>query len=146
MKDRLNRILEHFNISLRQLFVMYICIFCLPLILTLVLTSRSIGALEEQIHKTAQTMNRQVQAVVDSRMHDIEMLLDQLNNHATIRYLLNRGDPLSSADRYRAATVISDLRRQYANTSMIEDVFIYMEQSDSVLSTFSRADSRFFLR
>ena len=144
LKRKIQNVVERLNVNMRQLFLMYICIFCLPLIFSLLLTNNSINALEEQVQKTAQSMNRQVQVVVDSRMHDIEVLIDQINNHATIRYLLNQSSPLSNADRYRCVEIINDLRKQYVNTIMVEDLFIYMKQSDSVLSTFSRSDSRFF--
>ena len=77
-------------------------------------------------------------------MNDINVILDQINNHATIRYLLNRDDTLTPSDRYKYITIINDLRNQYTNTTLIEDMYIYMANTDSVISTFSRTDSKFF--
>lgn len=77
-------------------------------------------------------------------MNDINAILDQINNHATIRYLLNRDDTLTPSDRYKYITIINDLRNQYTNTTLIEDMYIYMANTDSMISTFSRTDSKFF--
>lgn len=143
-KNKLRDLLARLDLSLRRLYIMYICVFLLPLMLSLVLSNLSIHQLEVQVQKTAHSMNRQVQAVVDSRMTDIQVIMDQLNNHTTLRYMLNRPGTLTSADRYKCATIVSDLRRQYANTTMVESIFVYMQNSDSILSTLSRTDSRFF--
>ena len=139
-----NALLTRLECTFRQLFIMYLMVFCLPLLVTLLLSENSARLLETQIQNTATAMTQQVQNVIDARMHDVSMLIDQINNHTTIRYLLNRSGELSSADRYMATTVINDLRRQYANSSLVEDLFIYFANTDSVISTISRSDSRFF--
>lgn len=143
-KNRIRDFLSRFDISIRQLYVMYFCVFFLPLLLTSLLSGRAIRQLENQLQKTGSAMTRQTQAVVDSRMEDVTVLLDQINNHSTVRYLLNRKGELSAADRYRFLTIIQDLRKQYTYVTMIEDAFIYMKNTDSVVSTRSRSDSRFF--
>lgn len=144
LRKRLKSFVERFDISVRQLYAMYVCIFFLPLLLTLLLTNNAISQLESQVQKTGRTMTHQIQTVIDSRMNDINVILDQINNHATIRYLLNRDEMLTPSDRYKYTTVINDLRNQYTNTTLIEDMYIYMANTDSVLSTFSRTDSSFF--
>lgn len=144
LKNRIRDFLSRFDISIRHLYVMYFCIFFLPLLLTSLLSGRAIRQLENQLQKTGSAMTRQTQTVVDSRMEDVTILLDQINNHSTIRYLLNRKGELSAADRYRFLTIIQDLRKQYTQATMLEDAFIYMKNTDSVVSTRSRSDSRFF--
>lgn len=144
LKRILNAVLEKLDISVRQLYIMYLCVFLLPLILSLVLGNISIHQLEEQIRKTGHSMTRQVQAVIDSRMQDVTMILDQINNHSTIRYMLNRKSILSNSDRYKISTIVNDLRKQYANTCMLNDIYIYMTNTDSVISTVSWSNSEFF--
>lgn len=144
LRKRLKCLIDRFDISVRQLYAMYVCIFFLPLLLTLLLTNNAISQLESQVQKTGRTMTHQIQTVIDSRMNDINVILDQINNHATIRYLLNRDDTLTPSDRYKYITIINDLRNQYTNTTLIEDMYIYMANTDSVISTFSRTDSKFF--
>ena len=146
LRKRLKCLIDRFDISVRQLYAMYVCIFFLPLLLTLLLTNNAISQLESQVQKTGRTMTHQIQTVIDSRMNDINVILDQINNHATIRYLLNRDDTLTPSDRYKYITIINDLRNQYTNTTLIEDMYIYMANTDSVISTFSRTESNFFLR
>lgn len=144
LRKKLKGLIERFDISVRQLYVMYVCIFFLPLLLTLLLTNNAISRLESQVQSTGRTMTRQIQTVIDSRLNDINVILDQINNHSTVRYLLNLDEASMPSDRYKYVTIINDLRNQYTNTTMIEDMFIYMMNTDSVLSTFSRTDSRFF--
>lgn len=143
-RNKIRNFLSQFDISLRQLYIMYFCVFFLPLLITFLLCNRATNQLESQLKRTGRAMTRQIQTVVDSRMEDVSVLLDQINNNSTIRYLLNRKGTLSAADRYRYLTIINDLRKQYTASTMIEDIFIYMKNTDSIISTRSRSDSRFF--
>lgn len=51
LRKRLKCLIDRFDISVRQLYAMYVCIFFLPLLLTLLLTNNAISQLESQVQK-----------------------------------------------------------------------------------------------
>lgn len=144
MRKKLKSLFNRFQLSWRQLYIMYLLIFGLPLIATVVLTEMAVETLEQQIQSSATAITQQVQTTIDSRLRDISRLIDQLNNHSTLRYILNSTEPLSASDRYKMTTVITDLRKQYANSSIVDNLFIYLPGTDSILTTSTRSTSGFF--
>ena len=60
LRKRLKCLIDRFDISVRQLYAMYVCIFFLPLLLTLLLTNNAISQLESQVQKTGRTMTHQI--------------------------------------------------------------------------------------
>lgn len=144
IRAALDKIANRFHGSYRQLYAMYLLTFLLPLIVTVLLSEMATNVLERQIQSSATAMTAQVQTTIDSRLGDVSRLIDQINNHSTLRYLLNRETPLTYNDRYMVATIINDLRKQYSYHTIVEDLFIYMPGMDAVLTTQARVDSAFF--
>lgn len=144
LRNRLKSMVNRFQGSYRQLYMMYLLIFGLPLIATVVLSETSAGVLERQVQSSATAITQQVQTTIDSRMRDISRLIDQINNHSTLRYILNLEGDLSNTERYMFVTVINDLRKQYAYNSIVDDLFIYMPGTDSIITTSTRCPSDFF--
>ena len=144
LQNKLKSLINRFQGSYRQLYMMYLLIFALPLTATIVLSETAAGVLEHEIQASATAITQQVQMTIDSRLRDISRLIDQLNNHTTLRYILNYDKELMNTERYMIATVIKDLRKQYVNSSILQDLFIFLPGSDSIITTNTRTSSRFF--
>ena len=137
-------LVDRFQYSYRHLYMMFLTVFALPLILTVALTETSVHELERQMQASISTVTRQAQATVDSNLRDINLLIEQINNHATLRYLLNCKPPLTNSERYMALSVIQDLRKIFQNHSFVRAVFVYEALTDTVVSSYTQCDSLYF--
>lgn len=140
----IGRLAARYKGNYRQLFLMFLLVFLVPLGVAAVLSNVSTNALEHQLETSASAISAQIQTTIDKRLSDLSQIVDQINNHSSIRYILSRKFPLSSQDRYIVTTIIRDLRTQYSYHSMARNLYIFLPAIDAVITPQTKVNSKFY--
>ena len=120
----------------------YIAILFVPVLISAIIYIQSAKFMELEITRANQSILKQVQVAVDSRLRDIERTSKQIGLNSRVVKALNVKGSFQASDRLNITKVKEDLQlSRYAN-GFIDDAFIYFKNSDVVLSIDSMTDSR----
>ncbi|MBO9596328.1 MAG: cache domain-containing protein, partial [Cohnella sp.] len=134
----------HSNRTLFSFVLPYLLILFIPVLFGAVIYFKSMTIIESEIARSDDSILRQVQQSMDSRLRDIEQLAITIELDSRIRGLLHATDdedPIYSYNRY---WLTNEFRTYMLANKFISRFYIYLFQTDTILASDGVSDPEFY--
>ncbi|WP_026021223.1 cache domain-containing protein [Paenibacillus senegalensis] len=123
----------------------YIILLLLPALIGSVLYTQVAKHMVENANRTNLGMLEQVKRIMDSRLGEIDAMTVQIGLNPRLAWLLNNmgEDPLD--DQMRVIEFMRDLRSFRNVNTFMNDFYIYLRNSDTVITPYMKTNSALFL-
>ncbi|MEK4297804.1 AraC family transcriptional regulator [Oceanobacillus sp. FSL W8-0428] len=109
--------------------VSYLLIFLVPFsVLSFIVYKNSVSSLREEIEQANISKLEQVKQLTDERMNELETLAARISYDPRLT-------PYMVSDDYYGGEAIDELKKYKANSSIIEELFVYYHSKDILYST-----------
>ncbi|ASN04171.1 helix-turn-helix domain-containing protein [Virgibacillus necropolis] len=123
---KLNRVKSRL---LMKYIISYLLIFLVPfMIMSTIIYYYSVSSLREEIEKSTINKLQQVESITNERMKELETLAARISYDPRLT-------PYMISQNYYGGLAIEELNKYAANSSIIEDVFVYYYGDDRIYST-----------
>jgi two-component system response regulator YesN len=126
------------------LIVSYIVILLLPIGIGSVFYTKVEDIMIRNAYRSNEAMLDQVRRTVDSRLIEIDQLTTQIALNPKLGWLLDQRPGEPSWNFYTFFEFMQEMARYKTISTFIEDFYVYFDQSDAVLSTSLKTDSKTF--
>lgn len=127
-----------------KLLLSFVCILIFPLLIGTLLYDRMEQALIDHANESNQALLQQARLSIDSRMHEIDQLASQVAFDPTLELLLYGESSRVEVDEYNYIQLINDFKRYRTVSSFIDDYYVYLKDSDRILTTSIQTDPPMF--
>ncbi|WP_135556134.1 helix-turn-helix domain-containing protein [Paenibacillus cymbidii] len=134
----------HNNRTLFSFVVPYLLILFIPVLFCAVIYFKSMAIIESEIARSDDSILRQVEQSMDSRLRDIERLAITIELDSRIRgllYVTDDEDPIHSYNKYWLS---NEFRTYMLANKFISRFYIYLYQSNSILASNGVHDPEFY--
>lgn len=134
----------HNNRTLISFLVPYLLILFIPVLFCAVIYFKSMAIIESEIARSDDSILKQVQQSMDGRLRDIERLAFTIELDSRIRgllYVTDDEDPIHSYNKYWLS---NEFRTYMLANKFISRFYIYLYQSNSILSSNGVYDPEFY--
>ena len=109
--------------------VSYLMVFLIPFIITsAIIYHNSVSSLRQEIEQSNINNLEQVKNMTDERMEELETIAARISYDPRLTPYMIKHD-------YYSREAINELKKYKANSSIIEEVFVYYHQNDKIYST-----------
>lgn len=122
--------------------ISYISVLLVPIIISGILYAASWHVVESEVNRANNNALKQMEMAIDNSLGGIERLSLEISLNKQVNAFINTDLPLSDNDYYDLVTISNDLRVYQTANEFIEQIFLYYKNSDTVISTRNRTDSR----
>lgn len=120
----------------------YISVLLVPIIISGILYTASWHVVESEVNRANNNALKQMEMAIDNSLGGIERLSLEISLNKQVNAFINTAQPLSDNDYYDLVTISNDLRVYQTANEYIEQIYLYYKNSDTVISTRNRTDSR----
>ncbi|BFT72897.1 helix-turn-helix domain-containing protein [Paenibacillus sp. P36] len=120
----------------------YISVLLVPIIISGILYAASWHVVESEVNRANNNALKQMELAIDNSLGGIERLSLEISLNKQVNAFINTSQPLTDNDYYDLVTISNDLRVYQTANEFIEQIYLYYKNSDTVISTRNRTDSR----
>ncbi|MDU0201183.1 MULTISPECIES: helix-turn-helix domain-containing protein [Paenibacillus] len=120
----------------------YISVLLVPIIISGILYAASWHVVESEVNRANNNALKQMELAIDNSLGGIERLSLEISLNKQVNAFINTSQPLTDNDYYDLVTISNDLRIYQTANEFIEQIYLYYKNSDTVISTRNRTDSR----
>jgi len=120
----------------------YISVLLVPIIISGILYAASWHVVESEVNRANNNALKQMEMAIDNSLGGIERLSLEISLNKEVNAFINTSQPLTDNDYYDLVTISNDLRVYQTANDFIEQIYLYYKNSDTVISTRNRTDSR----
>ncbi|NOV03712.1 helix-turn-helix domain-containing protein [Paenibacillus planticolens] len=120
----------------------YISVLLVPIIISGILYAASWHVVESEVNRANNNALKQMEMAIDNSLGGIERLSLEISLNKPVNAFINTSQPLTDNDYYDLVTISNDLRVYQTANEFIEQIYLYYKNSDTVISTRNRTDSR----
>ncbi|MZQ81408.1 helix-turn-helix domain-containing protein [Paenibacillus sp. 5J-6] len=120
----------------------YISVLLVPIIISGILYAASWHVVESEVNRANTNALKQMELAIDNSLGGIERLSLEISLNKQVNAFINTSQPLTDNDYYDLVTISNDLRVYQTANEFIEQIYLYYKNSDTVISTRNRTDSR----
>ncbi|MBP1960922.1 helix-turn-helix domain-containing protein [Paenibacillus aceris] len=139
---KFNRILFNKRSVMVTWLTSYISVLLVPIIISGILYAASWHVVESEVNRANNNALKQMEMAIDNSLGGIERLSLEISLNKQVNAFINTDLPLSDNDYYDLVTISNDLRVYQTANEFIEQIYLYYKNSDTVISTRNRTDSR----
>jgi len=110
----------------------YISIMMVPIIICGIIYFRSENVIENETNRANSAMLRQLQQTIDNQLNQIEQLGTQISLSSRVTSALRVNDSFDASDQFNLLKLREELNLYKAFNSYIEDIYIYLQYTDSI--------------
>ncbi|MDF2814513.1 MAG: hypothetical protein K0Q81_713 [Paenibacillus sp.] len=122
--------------------VSYISVLLVPIIISGIIYAAAWHVVETEINRTNESLLRQMEQAIDNSLGGLERLSVEIALSKRVAGFINAAQPLTDNDYYELFSIANDLRVYKVANDYLEQIYIYYKNSDVVLSTRERMNSR----
>ncbi|MDD9267148.1 helix-turn-helix domain-containing protein [Paenibacillus sp. GCM10023248] len=139
---KFNRIRFHKRSVMVTWLTSYISVLLVPIIISGILYAASWHVVESEVNRANTNALKQMEMAIDNSLGGIERLSLEISLNKQVNAFINTPQPLTDNDYYDLVTISNDLRVYQTANEFIEQIYLYYKNSDTVISTRNRTDSR----
>jgi AraC-type DNA-binding domain-containing proteins len=124
--------------TFRRLLISYAVLFVLPLVVSFLVYSGAISAIKGEIDRANKSSLYQMQRLVDARVKELFAVADQISINGEVRSAIAIGREISPRQRLEMRSAQGFLTQCGLANSLLDGVYLYLPQSDYVLSDTGR--------
>ncbi|MDQ6419875.1 helix-turn-helix domain-containing protein [Paenibacillus sp. LHD-117] len=129
-----------------KLLLSFMCILMIPVVIGALLYGRMEQALIDNAYESNQALLQQTRLTVDSRMNEVDQLTAQIAFDPMLQMFLYEENNRSNINNYTYIELIKNLKRYRTLSPFIDDYFVYLKESDRIVTTTIRTDMETFFR
>jgi two-component system response regulator YesN len=126
------------------LLMSYILVLLLPVTVGFFLYNKTDKILIENVNRSNTAMLEQITQVVDTQVTEVSKLTSQISQNQKLPALLNMKKIEQSDDLYKFVEFVRILSNYQMNNNFISDFYVYLPNTDTVLSPSMKTDSKTF--
>ncbi|GAE05429.1 AraC family transcriptional regulator [Paenibacillus sp. JCM 10914] len=116
------------------LLMSYLVVLLIPVIVFGGLYSRIEKVMIENANNANMALIEQAKQVVDGRLDEMHLISRNITSHPKLDVLLKASTPQNGAENYSYYSFIQEMQRYRNSSSFITDFYVYLRESDIVLS------------
>lgn len=116
------------------LLMSYLVVLLIPVIVFWGLYTQIERIMIENANNSNMALIEQAKQVVDSRLDEMHLISRNITSHPRLDTLLKAGSPQTGAEHYNYYTFMQEMQRYRNSSSFITDFYVYLDESDTVLS------------
>ncbi|MGG1552836.1 helix-turn-helix domain-containing protein [Paenibacillus ferrarius] len=122
--------------------ISYISVLLVPILISGILYTASWHVVESEVNRANNYALEQMEQAIDNSLGGIERLSMEISLNTRVNAFIATNQPLKDSDYYDLVSIASDLRVYQTANDFIEQIYIYFRNSDTVISSRNRTDSR----
>lgn len=124
------------------LLMSYLVILLIPVIVFWGLYTQIERIMIENANNSNMALIEQAKQVVDSRLDEMHLISRNITSHPRLDALLKASSPQNGTENYNYYTFMQEMQRYRNSSSFITDFYVYLRESDTVLSPSLKTTSR----
>lgn len=126
------------------LLLSYVLILLIPLGIGSLIYSRMSGAMVEQANRSNTGLLEQAKQAIDQRLAELDQFSVQVALNTRLLSLLSNGPESQRNESLVNSDIIKDLGRLRATSSFIDEMYVYVSRTNSILTSSMRTDAESF--
>lgn len=122
--------------------ISYMSVLLVPIIISGILYTASWHVVESEVNRANNYALEQMEQAIDNSLGGIERLGTEISLNKQVNAFITTAGPLTDNNYYDLVSIASDLRVYQTANDFIEQIYVYFRNSDTVISTRNRTDSR----
>ncbi|WP_246362913.1 helix-turn-helix domain-containing protein [Paenibacillus alba] len=122
--------------------VSYLSVLLIPIMISGILYAAGWHVVESEVNRANTSALKQMEQAIDNSLRGIERISLEIALNKSVTGFINTSKPLTDNDYYELISIASDLRLYQTANDFIEQIYIYYRNSDTVISTRDRTNSR----
>ncbi|MGG1517594.1 helix-turn-helix domain-containing protein [Paenibacillus oryzisoli] len=122
--------------------ISYISVLLVPILISGILYTASWHVVESEVNRANNYALEQMEQAIDNSLGGIERLSMEISLNTRVNAFIATNQPLTDSDYYDLVSIASDLRVYQTANDFIEQIYIYFRNSDTVISSRNRTESR----
>lgn len=128
----------------KTLLLSYLAVLVIPVLIGAALYQQIEAIMIENAQNSNAALIEQVKQVVDSRLEEVDQLSQHITSHPKLNNLLAMGPAQTGNERYPLVNFIKDMERYRNINSFINDFYVYLRKSDTILTPVMKTDTSTF--
>ncbi|OXM85747.1 helix-turn-helix domain-containing protein [Paenibacillus rigui] len=122
--------------------ISYISVLLVPIVVSAFIYTATWHVVESEVNRANESLLRQMEQAIDGNLSGIERLSVEMALSKRLAGFIGTAKPLTDNDYYDIVSIAADLRLYQLANDYIEQIYVYYKNSDTVISTRERIDSR----
>lgn len=128
----------------QKILLSYTIILIIPLIISCITYIKAKNMVEGEIKRANEALINQVRYVIDEKILEAQSIAVQVGMDTRVDSSIRDDSSFLEADRFNEYKIVEQLKLLKATNSFIKDIYIYYNNSKTVISTRVKLDSREF--
>ncbi|WP_405078796.1 helix-turn-helix domain-containing protein [Paenibacillus chitinolyticus] len=122
--------------------ISYITVLLVPVLINGVIYMVTWNVVETEVNRSNEGVIKQMEQAIDNHLKGIERLSVEMALNKRLAGFIHAGSPLTDNDHYELIGIAGDLGVYKVANDFIDQIYIYYKNSDTVISSRERTDSR----
>ncbi|TBL81976.1 helix-turn-helix domain-containing protein [Paenibacillus thalictri] len=122
--------------------ISYISVLLVPILISGVIYTATWHVVESEVNRANESLLQQMEQAIDNNLAGIERLSVEMALSKRLSGFITASQPLTDNDYYDIVSIAGDLRVYKMANDYIDQIYVYYKNSDTVVSTRNRMDSR----
>lgn len=137
---------KRFHINNRSVLITwlisYLSVLLVPILIGGAMYWETLRTVEGEINRTNESLLAQIDQAIDNKLKGLEQLSLEVALNKKLSNFMSTGPQLTDEDRFQLFSIAEDLRIYKMSNDLIDQIYVYYKNSDTVLSTFSRMSGK----
>ncbi|SEG67017.1 helix-turn-helix domain-containing protein [Paenibacillus sp. UNC499MF] len=122
--------------------ISYLTVLLVPVLINGIIYMVTWNVVETEVNRSNEAVIRQMEQAIDNHLKGIERLSVEMALNKRLAGFIHAGSPLTDNDHYELIGIAGDLGVYKVANDFIDQIYVYYKNSDTVISSRERTDSR----